>query len=332
MAKKPQNTKKQHTVPQLYLRPFADEKAILWAYDKISGKKFQVGVRDAAQEHGFFSIQELDRDKGAGWFAETYFQMYENPAEIVIKGLLCGMKSGVICLISDDAREPLARFIAVQLQRTHAARARLVDFNHALNVLAEHVSGTPPDDLRPHPIPDGDLPLVHLKASLDPETVSLIARHLRHHVWALYINRSPATYYTSDHPVTLHSLDMQNSAVGINSYGAEISLPLSPNHLLVLVERRWAEKFIPQYAARDGCIWGAHAESDARFYRNMQVSSSHRFVYAGSSEDLDFAEEVCSAHPQLRDPNRAMVNIDWAGEHIYGPDSGGFDWSVLGRR
>jgi hypothetical protein len=63
----------------------------------------------------------------------------------------------------------------------------------------------------------------------------------------------------------------------------------------------------------------------------MQVSSSHRFVYARSLEDVDFAEEVCSAHPELRDPNRAIVNVDWAGEHVYGPDPGGFDWSLLDR-
>ena len=56
-------TKKQHYVPQLLLRRFADAREALQVYDKAADRTYGTKVRDAGHENHFLSIPELDGDE-----------------------------------------------------------------------------------------------------------------------------------------------------------------------------------------------------------------------------------------------------------------------------
>lgn len=321
MAKKAQPTHKQHTVPQLYLRPFADEKERFWAYDKTDGRIFQLRVADAAQKHGFFSLPEFDGDRGAGAFAEEYFQTYEGPAARAIRDVLSRLRIGVYKVITDEARADLAYFLAVQYQRTQAARSRLEDLNKVFEKMATLWPDVP-QLAGASPAPSGrELARDHLISGLHPEKIRQYADVLYNHVWGLFRNSTGVPLYTSDNPLTIQCQAPQpGMGVGIGSYGVEVSIPLSPTCSLSLLERKWALDHAPGFIVRDGQIWGGHIPDTVTFCRSLQVRDSHRFVYSDSKDDFALAEEICTAQPELRVPGRPRMIAMMGGEVIYGPD------------
>ncbi len=50
------DVKKQHYVPQFYLKQFASPDERLYAFNKFTKKSFQTRVRDAASEMRFYDI------------------------------------------------------------------------------------------------------------------------------------------------------------------------------------------------------------------------------------------------------------------------------------
>lgn len=322
MAKKTQPTNKQHVVPQLYLRPFSNENGKLIAYDKTDGRIFPVDVADAAQKRGFLSVPELDGDEGSGSFAEMYFQLYENPAALAIRRVLSGLRTGVTRLINDDIRIALSLFLAVQYQRTQAARQRMNEINVVLAKLSEKWPDIPQlQGLSPAPA-GPELTTYHLTAGLSAERIGQIADVLHDHCWGLYINRTDLPLWTSDNPVVLHCHEesLRDQGVGIGTFGIEISIPLAPHCLLVLLEREWAENHIPRLAAKDGGIWGSLTPDTATFCRSIQVRDSYRFVYSCKENDFALAEKMCTTHPALRDIHRARTIATIGNEALFGPD------------
>ncbi|HEX8670925.1 MAG TPA: DUF4238 domain-containing protein, partial [Longimicrobium sp.] len=289
MAKTPQPTHKQHTVPQFYLRPFADANQKLWAYDKTNGSIFQVGIKDAAQKHGFFSLPEVDGSYGAGWFAETYFGQYETPAAEAIRGILTSMKMGIYSLISPPLKQILAEYAAVQYLRTQVSRSQLLDLHRAMYEASKIWTDVPELQGIPATPDPKELALHHLRSGLNPEKVKQTAETLHDHVWGLTVNRTGSPYYTSDHPLVLHSHEPRpGRGSGLGTFGVEVALPLAPHLLLHMVEREWAEQHYLPLMFRDGYVWNLPAfPESAMFYRSLQVRDSYRFVYGCAPEDFE---------------------------------------------
>jgi hypothetical protein len=162
----------------------------------------------------------------------------------------------------------------------------------------------------------------HMRVGLHPDNIKTVEEQLFQHVWGISTNRTGAAYYTSDHPVTTHSLDATRRIdPGIGTYGVEVSLPLSPHYLLSIVERKWISHYLPQLLNRDGCMWRSHSIDNVTFYRSLQVRDSYRFVYA-PVDDFALAREMCTTHPELREPERPQWTTKWAGRTVYGPADG----------
>lgn len=321
MAKNPQPTHKQHTVPQFYLRPFADANEKLWAYDKTNGRIFQVGVRDAAQKHGFFSLPEVDGEYGAGWFAEAHFRRYETPAADAIKGVIASVKMGILSVISPPLKQILAEYAAVQYLRTQVSRSRLLDLHRAMYEASKIWTDVPElQGIPPTPDPK-ELALHHLRSGLNPEKIEHTAQTLYDHVWGLAVNRTGFPFYTSDHPLVLHSHEPRpGRGTGLGTFGVEVALPLAPHLLLLMVEREWAEQFYLPLMLRDGYVWNIPGRPEsATFYRSLQVRDSYRFVYSRAEGDFALAEEMCTTHPDLREPDRPRTVTMLGGKQIYGP-------------
>ena len=57
-------TKKQHYVPQSYLKRFAHDSQRLWVFDKVSGIIFKSNVIDVAQKRYFYDLPERANNLG----------------------------------------------------------------------------------------------------------------------------------------------------------------------------------------------------------------------------------------------------------------------------
>lgn len=123
-------TKKQHFVPQLLLRRFANASEQLWVYDVMRDQSFPSNVRNAGHQNNFLSMPELDGDKGAGGHFEPFFQAFEGPAVEALRQIDAGLKFGIKA-IDAETRAALAHFIAIQHLRTPAARESMVQATDA---------------------------------------------------------------------------------------------------------------------------------------------------------------------------------------------------------
>src|SRR5258708_13939271 len=117
-------TKKQHFVPQLLLRQFADPNERIFCYDMSRDRSFATNVRDAGHQNQFFSVLEADGQESPGVTFESYFQRFETLAAGAIRRIEAALTRGVAKVVSDIDRSALAGFIAVQFLRTPAARER----------------------------------------------------------------------------------------------------------------------------------------------------------------------------------------------------------------
>lgn len=50
--------KKQHYIPQCYLKMFSDNNTHIWAYDKISKKSYGVLISDVCTANNFYTISD----------------------------------------------------------------------------------------------------------------------------------------------------------------------------------------------------------------------------------------------------------------------------------
>jgi hypothetical protein len=99
----PKATYKQHFVPRLLLRRFADTHERLWAYDKLNDAIFRTNVEDAAQKHNWLSLPGTDPADAPGATAEQFFGQYEDDAAEAIDDILWEM-ARIRYLIDRDRR------------------------------------------------------------------------------------------------------------------------------------------------------------------------------------------------------------------------------------
>lgn len=103
---------RQHTVPQTYLRGFADPKGRLRAFDRIKQQRHTVAAANAAVVRDIYTVprnlEGLSPDAIEKWIAER---------EALVAGALVEIRSGRSGVRQEDLL-PLAEYVALQLMRT----------------------------------------------------------------------------------------------------------------------------------------------------------------------------------------------------------------------
>jgi hypothetical protein len=311
-------TKKQHFVPQLLLRQFADASERLFVYDMANDRSFRTTVRNAGHQNHFLSVPALDGDRGAGAYFEELFQTFEGPGISAIRDVSGAVSSGILASIGTRQRRDLARFIAIQLARTPAAREQAFQTAELMRrVLAtEIVDRNGIDSAHPDvaaeidkfsTIPKDQENSLHGESILRTDFIEDLAGRLEEHVWLLGVNRTGKSMYVADHPVTVHGhMNRPERGLGPCSYGAEVIIPLSNVLQLSLIERRFVWDDCPELEAKDGHLYSALDEENVAFQQSLQVFSAQQFIYSGADE-FDVARRLCDCDPVLRDPLRSRV-------------------------
>jgi hypothetical protein len=309
--------KKQHYVPQVYLRRFTPDSERLFVFDKWhtdpARRVRRSKVRDVAHENDFYDIvPEILKPE---FRPDHNRKMIENllgrfdaelgsGVEQLVTAVKAGRRPGV------NQRALLARAMGVQAVRTRDTRDTIEEVylqGHGAIWRASIERNYPGhEDLTPRPeMKPGFLAAKHAKYLLE-SGIDTIGKAFMEYTWFIGVNKTKQPLYTSDQPVVrfAHIEDPHFSNEGFVAPGIEIAFPLDSEHLLIMRDQRapygeWAYN------------WSVVELNDdnVEFYNRMQVEQCRRQVYC-RDEAFNLAAQMCAEDPDLTDPTGKKVTVE----------------------
>lgn len=142
-------TKNQHTVPQCYLRGFADEGGGFFSFNKLYQKSRPANVKKSASADYFYDFEPstLEKPTDEIQWVETTFSLLEQRYKEVLDAFIDEAKSGEI---GHETGSSMAQFVAIQWMRTRGHRETLLELNSKVmqdlvdQWYAENHPGMPP--------------------------------------------------------------------------------------------------------------------------------------------------------------------------------------------
>jgi hypothetical protein len=306
--------KKQHFVPQSYLRRFSKDKKQIRVYDKILKKSFSDGIRNVAQESHFYKIPDemipaginfSDEDK---LVFEKVLQNFEGELNQLIEKIFF-LPPGIE--IPKKIRESLSILIAVQLLRTRSYRKLVKEASEKfVQALARDLTKKNFGEKALKYTPKvkaskNNAFALHSQLIFDFDNLAKMAEVFYNHIWQIGYNKTTKLFYTSDNPVVMHTpLRSMFRGVGIKSPGIEIAYPLSSRYILILVDSRVYATL--KFADGKGSILEAE---NVEYYNSLQVIHSDRQIFCEEA-DFDLPEDMVKKDPDLSNPDsdRIVVN------------------------
>lgn len=280
----------QHYVPQVYLRRFASRRGTtrnkdkIWVYDKVHGKVREQAIKDVAHEKGFYDVRHSD---GRTLSIDPQLSYIEDISTEPLK-VVCAERS--VDAVA-KYRPHLAYFIAAQMTRTASFRALL---DNAWQIAHEEdiALGEPTLEWT-----EMYSKIAHAQFYLNRvhQTAILLAKRR----WMLVHNLTRLPFHVSDHPIAMCGPDPNvfGGAVGLNTVGARVHVPLDPHLALSL---RHPNELIDI----GGRIYANVDEVQALNYQ--QVWWSHRQVFSPIN-DFRLAKRMVASCPELANPSRARI-------------------------
>lgn len=204
-------------------------------------------------------------------------------------------------------------FVAQLDMRTRSFRSQLLELATKAQNLADELFDYPGAPRHEFEVKPGHESLYHARFMLDRKVLADGAERLRRHIWMLGVNKTGVPLYTSDSPIArkAHVLDFKKSYLGIDARGVELNVPLSPEHLLILLER--------SHHAPEEKYDGRVIDLDERRVvscNRRQVTQSTRQVFARSNGFAD-AARLCTRYPEICHPDRPYVQVIERGDIVH---------------
>ena len=110
---------RQHFVPAMLLRRFADEQGMLHCFDKRQDKIYKASPENAFVVRDLYT---LTKPTGKDYSVETGLSQLEAATSRVLDRISDAARSGMLPALSDIQRDTVDRFVAVQWRRTPESR------------------------------------------------------------------------------------------------------------------------------------------------------------------------------------------------------------------
>lgn len=259
--------KKQHFVPEFYLKAFCNKKSKIKVFDKIQNKSFQSNINDVAQERGFYDFdgnQEIEKvlsnfeDKWAKTFQRLNFHLVEKPLNV----------------INSEMRYSLASFIFFQMLRTKESRkiGEYLNKESERQLLEKGVSKEQIwlFGLTQEQFDSKRQQLFNLASGLQND----IIKELCDRLWVFWKNNTDVEILTSDNPVIGYIHEERS----FNAF--EIVFPLSPEYILSVFTRK---AFIDYEIADNKVVPVSNSEIIMRFNSLMKQMSHRQILSKGGS-------------------------------------------------
>lgn len=307
IRKKKNRTTKQHYVPQLYLRRFANDNGCLFCYDKSNDKEYPTTPKDAASESNFYEFPSgTTKEPMPDNYMERILSKMENIFAPQLSNLISAADSGnfthqQIC--------DFAPFVATQWLRTKSYR---VAVHELINKSAKNLV----DDLLRLNFPDMPgkvcvdinplcMPAIQADQILDPSNVCYMAEMLSRHIWTIGIRATGKLLYTSDQPV-IRNANLYFDGfplVGVLDRGVEFVFPLDSGHILLILER----SYFANMRRLDTKSFRLTYQQINR-YNALQVRKCNQRLYCAEN-DFTLAKQICELEPTICDPDRPRVQV-----------------------
>lgn len=339
------DTKKEHYVPRCYLKHFEADNGKVQVFDKKIMQVREQRPFEVAMENYFYDIDFVELSKRAtpeetekihsdllkivgeeNWDSiqavladKKHIEKFYSQLEVIYSLLLgkvisksYGGNSWVInncCAFSDEEKELLSFFIAIQIIRTKTFREDIGDMIEKLYQTLAYKSQMFDKDAIPKEefkvsVDKDFVKLQHSSMILDPDMTIQIAETLYKHIWVVYVNKTNHPFYTSDDPVARipHKHDKYMSYSGLSSEGIEIVFPISPNLLLAMYDTKTFSSYFS-----DRKFIAVDRKDLVDYFNQAQVYNSYRCIFS-QKDNFDLATQICKENPIFREQrNRIEV-------------------------
>lgn len=308
--------KKQHYVPQVYLRRFTTDRKGLYIFDKLhpdaARRIRRSSVREVAHENDFYDIvpevlKPTFRPGHNPKMIENLLGRFDAELGTAVEHLVSTVGE---CPLDPHRRALLARAIGVQALRTRDARDVIVEmyrqgYEAIFRDLTErnwpgqgHLA--PRVEIKPEYIP------VHHARLMLQSGIETVGQAFFMYTWVIGVNKARQPLYTSDQPVVRHTHIEHPylSNEGFVAPGVEVAFPLDSGHLLLM--RDWRAPGGDR--ANDGSVEELD-EARVEFYNQMQVEQSRRQIYC-REDAFDLVVRMCAADPELTTPSRPKATME----------------------
>tara|TARA_R110002110_G_scaffold199752_6_gene410534 strand:- start:845 stop:1696 length:852 start_codon:yes stop_codon:yes gene_type:complete len=264
------HVKNQHYVPQFLLKNFSSRgNKFIWAYDK--NEKYSVlnqikerPIKKVASEEYFYD--QFKNNKISSY--EYALQEAEDATAPIIQKII---ETKNIKDLSEVERRTIAFFITLQNLRT---KGELLQTETLMKTLSEQLK-----DKANIEVPNIDSKEIWFSML---EQSKKFAQILMNKVWML--SESNNSFYISDNPVTLqNTTDMSEirGTLGLDSFGIEIYLPISPSLTLCL----FCEKFFQNSGYHKNYVPNLICEPEnIENINSLQIAYSERFIFSHKNE------------------------------------------------
>lgn len=270
--------KNQHYVPRFYLENFSGYGKKISVFDKVKRSSFGSNIANIACKNGFYDFNEmLLADKSDSQAVEKSLSDFESKVAPSLRKFIkhiCEKKT-----IPEDLKFGIALFMTIQMLRTPLSRKSYVEAMEkgsqaVMNIMAKMKSSEIPRDGIKMKMNEDYIPIGHAETIFDMESLERFTDVFLSHTWIIGYSKTFKPFYTSDEPVIKipHVKDkIFGSLSGIASEGIEIVLPLTPKHILILLEKT----HFPEMERYKNRMIYLNAES-IDYYNSHQVFQSYR--------------------------------------------------------
>lgn len=300
--------KREHFVPEFYLRNFASNENKIWVFDKLTKAHFETNISNVANKRSFYDFSKKEVAKGGNQqIVEDFLSWLENHLKRVLDDVLQMITTKR--RITHKQKRRMSYLVAVQYMRTLEFREYLIEsfekFVKTTFAEAHNLSESDRLTLEELEFNRDVASTLHADIFLDKEIEDYVTTMLQKHIWIVGLNNCAQPFYTSDVPVVkkAHKKDPIHSTSGLESEGIEIAFPLSPRYNLILKERRFFRKL-----KNLDCKSKALTKKEVMYYNTLQVLQSSRQIYC-PSDSFDQAEEICDKHPDACISDRTRIQV-----------------------
>ncbi|SKA11550.1 Protein of unknown function [Pilibacter termitis] len=327
-------TKKQHYVPQFYLRKFEieDNHGKIYAFDKKESISRQQAINNVASENYFYDhdlnkifnasdgekkeelnkliennkddIELIQQQYMEKWLSKVEANMAPILESITRKAKKAKENQwyfkNCYCM-SDSEKTTISHYVAIQFSRTKRIRETLSralsDSIHAIGSKFFGIDGLSLD------LDKESEKLHHENVLLNKETLVEIAQLVSNHIWIIYINETKIPFWTSDVAISLNAM---KGSKGIAAEGVEILFPLGPKIMLAMYEKTsLIEEIGKEKHEQNGIEFLDRRyiilanEEQVKLMNLHQLYDCSRFVFS-NEDSFEFAKANIASYPDFK--------------------------------
>lgn len=262
---KAEENRKQHFIPQCYLRNFSSNNKNIFIYDKEKSKSFRNTVENVAYIDYFYELPKQfienieDIPNGTKFYEKTFFadtvEKYYSQilGKIINKGNSWLRKEDIDEIINPQEKELFARLIAIQYLRLPNIREKYSDLrkkgiDFTSDLIKSHLSFENPKQKEEIESFQAEYdksfdPILHSELYADEELLIGITKHILNKHWIYYVAENK-DFYTSDNPIIIkpHIPNQRRFYEGFGMDGSEIIFPIGSSILLTMWDSIYFDK------------------------------------------------------------------------------------------